>query len=114
MSITKILAQKDVEAADKLAQVQEIVAKARKAYGNTDAEIKDVKVDTVYGYMNFSNLEAESQVELLRNEAMKIKAQATQYVENNEGTVIGQKVTELLAVNPLFNNVSAEAGYDYL
>lgn len=114
MSITKILAQKDVEAADKLAQVQEIVAEARKAYGNVDAEIKDVKVNTAYGYMNFSNLEAEGQVEILRDQAMKIKAQATQYVEDNEGTVIGQKVKELLAVNPFFNNVSTEAGYDYL
>ncbi len=112
--ITQILAEKDVPATEKLEAVKEIVAAAREKYSNTDVEIEDVKVNTAYGAMPFSALEPEGQVQLLAAEAAKIKAAAVSYVEMNPGTVINQKVTELLAINPLFANVTTESGYDFL
>lgn len=114
MSITKILADKNLEAEDKIAKVGEIVAKARKAYGNSDTEIKDVNVNTAFGVLPFSGLEDDSKVEILRDEALKMKAAATQAVANTPGVVFGKKVEELLAVNPYFANATKGAKDSYL
>lgn len=114
MSITKILAEKDVEATEKLEKVSAIVVGARKNYGNEDAEFDVPRVDTTFGRMKFDMLEPESQVEILKGEAMRIKAVAAEYVEQTPGATMKRKVEELLATNPLFANISAEADYDYL
>ena len=114
MSITKILNNEDMSAADKLEKVAEIVAGARSEYGNADAEIPAVKVGTTHGALPFTHLEDDSKVEILRNEAMGIKAKAIAFVENNPGTVLNKKVQELLAINPFFANVAAGTEFEYL
>ena len=114
MSITKILNDKDLSDADKLEQVAEIVAQAREAYGNVDAEIPAPKVNTTHGVLAFTHIEDESRVEILRNQAMGMKAAAVAFVEDNPGTVLNRKVQELLAINPFFANVASGTEFEYL
>jgi len=116
MSITKILTAdaKDKSASEKLNEVAEIVAGARENYGNKDEEVPVKRVNTAYGSMEFTHLEDEAKVEVLRNEAMNIKVAAVAYVEENPGTVINRKIEELLATNPYFANVAEGTKFDYL
>lgn len=113
-SITKILAEKDVTSEDKLAGIAEIVAVARKAYGNEDEKISCPEVNTTHGVMDFVHLEADAKVSLLSGEIQRIKAQAIEFCKQNEGSVMNKKIEELLATNGLFVNVSAGTKFDYI
>ena len=114
MSIIKILNDKNKTDAEKLEAVAEIVAGAREGYGNAKADIPAVKCETTHGALPFDNLEDESKVEILRNEAMNIKAQAIAFVEHNPGSVLNMKGQELVAVNPYFANVAPGTQFDIL
>ena len=114
MSITKTLSDKDLSAADKLTSIAEVVGTLRKSYGNSEVKIEDVKVNTPHGYLPFSNLEDESKVEILMNEALSIKATAIATVEDNPGVVLNKKVEELIATSALFANASADTGFSIL
>lgn len=114
MSITQILADKNVESEEKLTKVAEIVTKLRSSYGNSETAIKDVKVNTTHGALPFSNLQSDAKVELLMNEALNIKTVAIAAIEDNPGMVLNKKVEELIATNPLFANVTSDTGFDVL
>lgn len=114
MSITTTLSNKDTSAEDKLNAVAETVAIIRNSYGNSDATIPAVKVNTANGNLPFTHLENDSKVEVLLGQAMNIKAKAIAYVEENEGTVLNKKVEELIATNPFFANISSESEFEYL
>ena len=114
MSITKILGNKDFSDAEKLVQVSEIVAGAREAYGNSDAEIPELRVQTTHGSLPFSHLQDDSKVVMLLNEALNIKTQAIAASEDTPGVVLNKKVQELLATNSLFANASADTEFEYL
>ena len=114
MSITKILGNKDLASSEKLEKISDIVGTLRSSYGNDKAEIKDVKVNTSHGLLPFSNLEDDSKVEVLLNEALNIKAKAIAAVEDTPGTMLNKKVEELVATNSLFANASADSGFDVL
>ncbi len=114
MSITKILAEKDVEASDQLIRVAEIVAKARDNYGNTEEEVKSPMVDTTHGKMNFNHLEDEAKVKLLKGEVQKIKAKAVEFAEQNEGVNLNKKIEELISTNGYFVNISAGTKFEYI
>jgi len=114
MSITKVLNDPKISDSDKLTLVAEIVAGAKEAYGNSDVVITVEKVTTTHGSLPFSHLEDDSKVEILRNEALNMKANAIAFVEDNEGTVLNKKVQELLATNPFFANVSSGTEFEYL
>lgn len=114
MSITQTLADKDISAKDKLTSVAKTVKALRKAYGNEDATIKDVKVNTTHGMLPFSNLEDDAKVETLLNEALKIKTKAIAAVEDNSAIVLDKKVEELISTNALFANATADTGFSVL
>jgi len=114
MSLTKILTEKDVAAEDKLEKVAELVAGARKNYGNEEAEIKAPFVNTAHGSMPFIHLEAASKVEMLRSELGFIKAAAVEAEQQNPGININKKIEELIATNPLLANVDSGVKFDYL
>lgn len=114
MSITKILTKKDADAEGQVTAVADIVSAARKAYGNEDTVIESPMVDTPHGAMNFVHLEAESQVQYLREVVASIKAQAVEFVELNEGANLNKKVEELLAINPFFASVGSGTKFEYI
>lgn len=114
MSITKILGNEDTSADEKISQVSEVIAQVRAKYGNEDVEIDTVKVSTTMGMMDFSFLESDSKVEILKHQAIKIKAEAVEYVEQTPGANAQRKVEELLATNPMFANLANGVTFDYL
>jgi len=114
MSITKILSAKDVDSADKLTAVAEVVAGARSAYGNSDAVVASPKVNTANGVMSFIHLDDDSKVELLKSEVAKLKSVAVEYVETTEGADLNRKIEELLAINGMFVNIAAGTKFSYI
>lgn len=114
MSITKVLSDEKMSAEEKLSSVAEVIAGAREAYGNTEADIASPKVSTVHGAMSFDMLEADSKVQLLRNAAGVIKARAVEAAEQNPGVNINKKIEELLATDPMFTNIDACVKFEYL
>jgi hypothetical protein len=114
MSITKTLSNKDLSSEEKLANVAEVIGTLRKSYGNSETEIKSVKINTAHGWLPFEHLENDSKVEILLNEALSIKSTAIAEVENNPAIVLNKKVEELLATSAVFANASAETEFDVL
>ena len=107
MSITKVLADKEISNEQKLDIVANVVGRAREAYGNTDLEVESVDVNTTDGMMGFEYLTAESKVYILSREAQSIRAQAVEYARNVQGVVLSKKVDEIVATNPLFCNIGS-------
>jgi uncharacterized small protein (DUF1192 family) len=107
MSITKVLTDKDTAPADKLERVAEIVAQAREAYGNADAEISAPMINTVH-------LEDEAKVALLRDEVARIKARAVEMATQTPGANMNRKIEELLATNGMFVNIAAGTKFEYI
>ncbi|MCP4489802.1 MAG: hypothetical protein GY820_21165 [Gammaproteobacteria bacterium] len=114
MSITKILAEKDVSSGEKLTAVAKIISVARKAYGNKDATVTSPKVNTPNGIMNFIHLDDDSKVELLKAEVARVKSFAIEYVECTEGADLNRKIEELLSTNGMFVNIDAGTKFDYI
>jgi hypothetical protein len=114
MSITTILTAEKVPAVEKLEQVAQIIAGARKNYGNEEMVIECPRVDTAHGSMPFNVLEADSKVAVLRSEVGMIKAFAVEAAEQFPGTNINKKIEELLATNGLFCNVDSGAKFEYI
>ena len=114
MSITKILGNKETSAEDKLTDVAGVVAGAREAYGNTDADIAVLTVNTVNGAIPFNLLDDESKVELLASEVGRVKARAVEFTMQNPGTNLNRKIEELLATNGLFANIAAGTKFEYI
>jgi len=107
MSITKVLADKEISNEQKLDIVAKSVGRAREAYGNTDLEVKSVDVNTTEGMMDFKYLTDESKVYILYREAQSIRAEAVEYARNVQGVVLSKKVDEIVATNPLFCNIGS-------
>jgi len=114
MSITKTLSDKDMSDEDKLASVAEAVAGARTSYGNTDAKIPSPKVETANGAMGFEHLDAESKVYVLRGEVSRIKAEAVEFSEQNEGVNLNKKIEELVATNGMFTNIDSGVKFELI
>jgi hypothetical protein len=114
MSITKILSEKDVEAADKLSAVAEIVAGAREKYGNEESEVEVPRCHTANGSMPFDMLDDDSKVALLRSEVAALKAEAVEFAEQNPGVNLNRKIEELLSTNGMFVNIAAGTKFEYI
>lgn len=114
MSLTKILSEKKADAEDQLTRVSEIVASARKAYGNEEAVIEAPMVTTTNGQMSFIHLDSESRVEILRGVVGSIKAAAVEFVEENPGASMDKQIEELLAINPFFTSVGNGTKFAYI
>ena len=114
MSLTKILTAKDADPEDQLAQVAEVVAVARKEYGNEDATIPAPDCNTTEGTMSFVHLESASRVQLLRQQVSLIKAGAVEYVHQNPGASMDKQIEERIATNAYFANVGNGTKFAYI
>jgi hypothetical protein len=114
MSITKILTDEKSTAEDKLADVANIVAGAREAYGNSSESVTTPRANTTHGSMPFDMLDADSKVEVLRGEVARIKATAIEFTEQREGANLNKKIEELIATNGYFCNIAAGKKFDYI
>lgn len=114
MSITATLMDKDLTAVAKLESVAKVVTALRKSYGNSEAKVADVKVNTTHGMLPFSNLEPESKVELLLNQAQGIKAKAIAAVEDTPSFMLDKEVERMIATNAMFANASSKSAFSVL
>lgn len=114
MSITTILSNEKTSDEEKLEAVAEVVAGAREAYGNADAEIAVPRVGTVNGSMPFDMLDNDSKVAILASSVGAIKAQAVEYAEQNPGTNMNKKIEEILATDGCFCNIAAGTKFEYI
>ncbi len=106
MTITEILYNEELTSSEKLVQLKDLVASIRDSYGNSDVELEESELNTTYGFVNFSALAPDSKVEILRNEALRIKHTALECVKHNTAVVLSKKVEELIATNEFFTNIS--------
>lgn len=114
MSIKKILARKDADPTEQLSEIAEIVAGAREAYGNKGAKIESPMCNTTNGQMEFSNLEPEAKVELLRGVTNRIKAEALETARQNSGVNVHKEVEKLVATDPHLTNIAPGTKFEYL
>lgn len=114
MSITKVLGNKDSSAEEKLESVAEIVAGARKNYGNEEAEIAVPRVNTVNGEIPFDMLDDDSKVSVLQSAVSALKASAVEFTEQNPGVSLNKKIEELLATDGHFANIAAGTKFEYI
>ena len=116
MNISKILEQTKEEATDtqKVAAVAEMVASARKAYGNSDAEITAPYVPTTDGDVQLKYVDDATKLVLIGKEVRKIKAIAVQTAQESEGVNINKLVESFLATSPVLVNISDTTEFDYI
>ena len=114
MSIFDILNAKKVPDAEKLAAVAAVVAEARSKYGNADTEIPPREINTVDGMMNFTHLQDDAKVQVLRQEAQAIKIRAIEFGNAVKGANVNKKIEEMLATSGVFTNITTGSSFEYL
>lgn len=114
MSIIQILSDKKTSDAEKLGSVAEIVAKVREAYDNTDSEVASVDVNTTYGATDFADLQDDSKVSILLNEANVIRAKAVEFGRNCEGANVNKELERLIATSAVFCNIVSKSDMSYI
>ena len=114
MKLSEILSNTESTDAEKVSQINAVVAKARAAYGNENLEISEPEIYTLSGLQDLAMLSDESKVAIVELEIEKIKTQAVEFVKNTEGAVLDRKIEELIATSPLLANITAKVESSYL
>ena len=114
MKLSEILSNTESTDAEKVSQINAVVAKARAAYGNENLEISEPEIYTLSGLQDLAMLSDESKVAIVGLEIEKIKTQAVEFVKNTEGAVLDRKIEELIATSPLLANIPAKVESSYL
>lgn len=113
MTLTQILNSKK-KVAKKLEMVAEVVAKARKKYGNTDEEITSPEVNTTEGMTDLAYLTDADKVVMASKEINSIRVKAIESTKVTEGTVLDREIERLLAINPVLANLDSTSGSEYV
>ena len=114
MKLSEIFMAKEMPANEKITAIAKIVAKAREAYGNGDADITAPEVHTTEGLQDIAMLCDETKVAIAESEVGNIKRVAVEYTKAFEGAKLDKKVEELIAISPLLANITAATESDYL
>ena len=113
MTLTQILNSKK-KAPKKLEMVAEVVAKARKKYGNTDEEITSPEVNTTEGMTDLAYLTDVDKVAMATKEINSIRVKAIESTKVTEGTILDREIERLLAINPVLTNLDSASGSEYV
>lgn len=112
-TLTSILNSKK-KAHVKLAAIIEVVARARKAYGNADIEIDPAEVNTTEGKTEIIYLTDADKVAAARREINTIRVKAIESTKVTEGVILDREIEKLIAVNPILTNLESTSGSDYI
>ena len=109
LTISQVLetSNKKMAADAKVAAIVEIVTATRKAYGNSDIEIKPSNVNSCNGGTQIQYLSNKDKVALVAGEVAKIRTAAIEATESNSGVLFNAEVTKLVAINPILVNLAA-------
>jgi len=114
MKISQIFTSEEMSDKEKLDRLAELVTNVRAKYGNTDKEVETPKVSTVNGIVDFKYLDDESKVALAETEFNSIKTIAIEYCEAYDGAILDRKIEELIAISPVFANLTTKVDSQYL
>lgn len=114
MTITAILADKDISASDKLTGVNEIIDKIRAKYGNADVTVDIPYVNTVDGEVRLSTLNDEDKLAILEQTIKNIKLHATEMVDQNDAVIFDREIERMIATDNVLINITASLGSAYL
>ena len=112
-TITQIL-KSDASAEAKLQDLQKIITTARKAYGNTDAEVSVPEVNTADGVVKLTYLDDDSKLAIVERIIRQITICAVETVESTEGMVLDREIERLIATDPILCNLAATSGSAYI
>lgn len=115
MKILETLAAtgKKATASSKLEAVNALVSKVRKVYGNEDAEITAVKVNSVNGHVSVNLLTSDEKVAVAESAIRDCISRATVVAENTEGAVFDRSFESLVATNAILVNINAKSESAY-
>lgn len=114
MKLREITSSEDLTDSEKINAIATIVATARKAYGNTEAEITEPEVGTVDGLASVSLLSNESKVVLADSEITYIITTAVEHSKSTEGVVLDKEVERLIATSALLANLTKTLDSQYI
>lgn len=113
MNLTEIINSTTMEPTEQLERIVEIIARARKAYGNDTVVIKTPTVGTVDGGMDLGLLSVEDKVALAKQEIRLTRMKAIEATKATDGAVIGKEWERLLAVNSTLVNLTETVDLGY-
>lgn len=116
MTLTDIFAAtaEEMTTAQKLEELKTIVAAARTAYGNEDAEIPEPEVNTVDGLRKLSYVSPEGKVACANTAFNTIKNVVIEHHAANPGIVLDKEIESLLATDPTLCNLGSTVKSSYL
>ena len=113
MNLTELFSNEEMTAAAKLEGIAEVVASAKKAYGNEDSEIGEPAIPSTDGFTAISMISPEGKVELAKAEVACIKANAYEDSQT-DGVVFNKRIEEYLAISPVLTHITATVDSEYL
>lgn len=114
MKLTEIFTNEDLAAEEQVKQIEEVVARARVNYGNTEAEITPPEVNTINGIEDIEVLSDNDRVVIAESEVQNIITVSREYCKAFEGAVLDRKIEELLAISPVLNNLGLKVESSYV
>jgi len=114
MKLSEILVSEEIKDSEKVAKIAEVVAKARKAYGNDDKVITAPEVNTTEGVQDLAMLSDKSKVAIADSEIRRIKQFANEFTKVNEGVMFDKKVEELIALSAILVNITTTTESEYI
>ncbi len=116
MSISKILELKESECSnsEKLERISALVSSARANYGNSDTKIEVPEVNTASGSMSVMYISDASKIELVKQEASRIRIEAIEAVKATPGTNGNKVIEALVATSAILVNISETSDFELL
>ena len=113
MNITQIMENKELNATEKLSKLADVIAEARKAYGNEEMEITCPEVLTTEGVMSMKYLSAEDKLVEASKAINGVLSTAIAANECNEGVILDKAIEVGLATDPILCNLTTTTGSKY-
>lgn len=113
MKIIETLSKEKVSASDKLKAVKALVKNCRAEYGNEEAVITTVKVNSVNGMVSVGLLTKSEKIAVAEQQIRRCISTATAVAENKEGAVFDRAFEFAISTNPLLVNLNEKSDSKY-
>jgi hypothetical protein len=108
MKLSKIINSKKLSSAKKLAEIDKVVQKCRKAYGNEETEIDSPEIPTSEGTTPLEFLSDDDKVAVASQCITAIRNEAIETVKRNPLAILDSEVIGLISCSPLLVNLNAK------
>ena len=108
MKLSKILNSKKLSSAKKLVEIDRVVQKCRKAYGNEEVEIDSPEIPTSEGIVPLEFLSDDDKIAVASQCIIAIRNEAIETVKRNPLAVLDSEVIGLIACSPLLTSLNSK------